>query len=48
LSGPLQPGVWLLRRLRPPARVLAFLHPTEVGTAVWEFPSSNARDDSNP
>ena len=28
LSGPLQPDVWLLRRLRPPCRTLAFSRPT--------------------
>jgi len=30
LSGPLQPGLWLLRRLGPPSRVLAFSHPLQV------------------
>ena len=28
LSGPLPPGLWLLRRLRPPGRALAFSRPT--------------------
>ena len=28
LAGPLQPDVWLLRRLRPPCRALAFSRPT--------------------
>jgi hypothetical protein len=44
LSGPLQPGLWLLRRLRPPFRTLAFSRPAKAGQAVWEFPNSNARD----
>ena len=29
LSWPLQPGIWLLRRLRPPYRALAFSHPIQ-------------------
>jgi hypothetical protein len=44
LSVPLQPGIWLLRRLRPPFHTLAFSRPTEVGQVAWEFPSSNTRD----
>ncbi len=30
LSGPLQPGLWLLRRLRPPSHTLAFSGPLQV------------------
>src|SRR5262245_41897627 len=48
LSWPLPPGVWLLRRLRPPSRTLAFSRPTKVGQTVLEFPSSNAGADSVP
>jgi hypothetical protein len=44
VSGPLQPDVWLLRRLRPPVRVLAFSHPACAGKAAWEFPSSVTSD----
>ena len=44
MSGPLQPGPGLLRRLRPPVRTLAFSRPTHMGKAAWEFPNSNARD----
>jgi hypothetical protein len=48
VSGPLQLGVWLLRRLRPPSRTLAFSRPTQVGQTVLEFPSSNAGADRIP
>jgi len=44
LSGPLQPGIWPLRRLRPPSRTLAFSRPAYAGQAVWEFPNSNTID----
>jgi hypothetical protein len=44
LSRPLQSGLWLLRRLRPPCRTLAFSRPAKAGIAGWEFPSSNVRD----
>jgi hypothetical protein len=46
LSTPLQRGFWLLRRLRPPHRTLAFSSPAGAGNAVREFPNSNARDRS--
>jgi hypothetical protein len=46
LSAPLQRGLWLLRRLRPPSRTLAFSRPAKTGKAAWEFPNSNARDTS--
>jgi len=42
LSAPLQRGLWLRRRLRPPVRTLAFSCPTEAGKAAGEFPSSQA------
>ena len=48
VSWPLQPGVGLLRRLRPPSRTLAFSRPTKVGQTVLEFPSSNAGADRVP
>src|SRR5215470_6433938 len=48
LSWPLQPGLGLLRRLRPPSRTRAFWRPTKVGQTVLEFPSSNAGADSVP
>jgi len=48
LSWPLQPGIGLLRRLRPPSRTLAFSRPTKVGQTVLEFPSSHAGADSVP
>jgi hypothetical protein len=48
VSRPLRSGLWLLRRLRPPSRTLAFSCPTRVGLAVWEFPSSSIRDASDP
>jgi hypothetical protein len=40
LSRPLQPGIWLLRRLRPPARTLAFSRPRQRsnGNGVPQFP----------
>jgi hypothetical protein len=44
MSWPLQPGLGLLRRLRPPVRTLAFSRPTAVGHTVLEFPSSVTRD----
>jgi hypothetical protein len=44
VSQPLQLGVWLVRRRRPPFRALAFSSPTELGSAAGEFPSSNAGD----
>src|SRR5262249_37940111 len=44
MSWPLQPGVGLLRCLRPTSRTLAFLRPTAVGHTVLEFPSSAIRD----
>ena len=43
MSWPLQPGVWLLRRLRPPSRTLAFSRPAFAGQAVSEFPNSKRR-----
>src|SRR2546430_6557317 len=36
LSAPLQPGLWLLRRLGPLSRVLAFSHPSRA----WRLQSS--------
>lgn len=44
VSQPLQLGIWLVRRLRPPVRALAFSSPTKAGPAAGEFPSSNTRD----
>ena len=44
MSSPLQRGVGLLRRLRPPVRTLAFSRPTPVGYTALEFPSSAVRD----
>jgi hypothetical protein len=44
LSMPLQHGLWLLRRLRPPSRPLAFSRPTYVGETSTEFPSSIGRE----
>jgi len=44
MSRPLQPGVGLLRRLRPPARTLALSRPAAAGPVSWEFPSSGTRD----
>src|SRR5215213_2191853 len=44
MSCPLQPGVGLLRRLRPPVRTLAFSRPPLGGKAAWGFPSSGASD----
>ena len=43
LSMPLQHGLWLLRRLRPPSRPLACSRPTSVGETSTEFPSSTGR-----
>jgi hypothetical protein len=39
LSWPLQPGLWLLRRLRPPLRALAFSRPIAglSGAGVPQF-----------
>jgi hypothetical protein len=48
VSAPLQHGVWLRRRLRPPVRTLAFSCPAEAGDAAWEFPSSRAICDRVP
>jgi hypothetical protein len=41
LSVPLQPGIWLLRRLRPPFHALAFLRPItgQSGVGVPQFQS---------
>lgn len=44
MSSPLQRGVRLLRRLRPPVRTLALSRPTAVGHTALEFPSSTIRD----
>jgi hypothetical protein len=44
LSRPLQPGLWLLRRLRPPSRALAVSRPLCSGDARREFPSSSMSD----
>ena len=44
MSSPLQRGIRLLRRLRPPVRTLAFSRPTPVGYTALEFPSSAIRD----
>src|SRR5215475_11415142 len=44
MSSPLQRGVGLLRRLRPPVRTLALSRPTAVGHTALEFPSSAIRD----
>jgi hypothetical protein len=44
LSMPLQHGLWLLRRLRPPSRPRAFSRPTYVGETRTEFPSSTGRE----
>src|SRR4030095_16412706 len=44
MSSPLQRGVGLLRRLRPPVRTLACSRPTAVGHTALEFPSSTIRD----
>src|SRR5262249_34456832 len=44
MSSPLQRGVGLLRRLRPPVRTLACSRPTPVGHTALEFPSSAIRD----
>ncbi len=44
MSCPLQPGIGLLRRLRPPGRALAFSRPPHGGKAAWEFPSSSVND----
>src|SRR5262245_65818672 len=44
MSSPLQRGIGLLRRLRPPVRTLAFSCPTLVGQTALEFPSSVRRD----
>jgi hypothetical protein len=46
LSAPLQRGLWLLRRLRPPHHTLAFSGPAKAGNVAREFPNSNARDTS--
>jgi hypothetical protein len=43
VSRPLQPGIRLLRRLRPPAHTLALSRPA-AGPVSWEFPSSGTRD----
>ncbi len=48
VSAPLQHGIWLLRRLRPPVRTLAFSCPAEAGDAAWEFPRSRAICDRVP
>lgn len=48
LSQPLQPGVWLLRRLRRPHRLLTFSPPGDPGKAVREFPSSRAQERTAP
>jgi len=48
LSVPLQHGVWLRRRLRPPVRTLAFSCPVKAGEAAWEFPRSRAACDRVP
>jgi hypothetical protein len=44
MSSPLQRGIGLLRRLRPPAQTLAFSRPATVGQTALEFPSSAIRD----
>jgi hypothetical protein len=44
VSEPLQPGIWLIRCLRPPVRPLACSRPTSVGQTALEFPSSAIRD----
>src|SRR6516162_11943099 len=38
VSWPLQPGIGLLRRLRPPSRTLAFSRPTKVGQTAYGSP----------
>src|SRR6267142_1288224 len=38
MSWPLQPGVGLLRCLRPPSRTRAFLRPLTWGTRCWSAP----------
>ncbi len=38
LSGPLQPGIWLLRRLRPLGHPLAFSRPARAGKADQSSP----------
>src|SRR5207245_1637532 len=38
LSRPLQPGLWLLRRLRPPSRTLAFSRPLQEVKRYWSSP----------
>jgi hypothetical protein len=44
VSRPLQPGMRLLRRLRPPAHTLAWSRPAAAGPMSWEFPSSDTKD----
>ena len=48
LSPALPRGLWLRRRLRPPARTLACSCPPRGGLAVWECPSARTRDASDP